>query len=77
MTTVRRCQCRRGRRAWDVPANAPEISPLDNIFLMARGQVAADVLVARPFKLRFSAGFNYPGCSCSAIEAVYLFGTGR
>ena len=66
-----------GQTGLDVPANAPEISPLNNIFLMARGQVAADVLVARPFKLRFSAGFNYPGTQLFGIEAVYLFGTGR
>jgi len=66
-----------GQTGMDVPASAPEISPLNTIFLMARGQVAADVLVARPFKLRFSAGFNYPGMQLFGIEAVYLFGTGR
>jgi hypothetical protein len=66
-----------GQTGVDVPARAPEISPLNTSFLMARGQVAADVLVARPFKLRFSAGFNYPGMQLFGIEAVYLFGTGR
>jgi hypothetical protein len=66
-----------GQTGLDLPATAPEISPLNTNFLLARAQVAADVLVARPFKLRFSAGFNYPGMQLFGIEAIYLFGTGR
>jgi hypothetical protein len=66
-----------GQTGRDVPASAPDISPLNTIFLLARAQVAADVLVARSFKLRFSAGFNYPGMQLFGIEGVYLFGTGR
>jgi hypothetical protein len=66
-----------GQSGVDVPANAPEISPLNTNFLSARAQIAADVLVARPFKLRVSAGFNYPGMQLFGIEAIYLFGTGQ
>jgi hypothetical protein len=40
-------------------------------------QIAADVLLAAPFKLRFSAGYNHPGAQLFGIEMVYLFGTGR
>jgi hypothetical protein len=60
-----------------VPADATTISPLESILILARGQIAADVLLAAPFKLRFSGGFNYPGAQLFGIEAVYLFGTGR
>ena len=49
----------------------------ESILILARGQIAADVLMARSFKLRFSGGFNYPGAQVFGIEAVYLFGTGR
>ena len=48
-----------------------------NVLLLIRAHIAADVLVAPPFKLRFSGGFNYPGAERLSIEAVYLFGAGR
>ena len=66
-----------GQTAAELLVSATEISPLESILILARGQIAADVLLARPFKLRFSAGFNYPGAQVFGIEAVYLFGTGR
>ena len=44
---------------------------------LARAQIAADVLLAAPFKLRFSGGFNYPGAQLYGVEMVYMFGTGR
>jgi len=66
-----------GQTGVDVVARAPDISPLNTNFLLGRAQIAADVLVARSFKLRVSAGFNYPGMQLFGIEAVYLFGTGR
>jgi hypothetical protein len=58
-------------------ANATSISPTGSFMFLARAQIAADVLVAAPFKLRFSGGFAYPGAQLFGIEAVYLFGTGR
>ena len=66
-----------GQTAAELFVSATEISPLGSLLILARGQIAADVLMARPFKLRFSAGFNYPGAQVFGIEAVYLFGTGR
>jgi len=48
-----------------------------DVLFLIRGQFAADVLLAAPFKLRFSGGFNYPGAQLFGIEAVYLFGAGR
>jgi hypothetical protein len=59
-----------------VTVGATEISPLGSFLVLARGQIAADVLVARPLKLRFAAGFNYPGAQLFGVEVVYLFGTG-
>jgi hypothetical protein len=58
-------------------ANVTTISPLGSFLFLARAQIAADVLLAAPFKLRFSGGFNYPGAQLFGIEMVYLFGTGR
>jgi hypothetical protein len=66
-----------GQTAAELLVSATEISPLESILILARGQIAADVLMARSFKLRFSGGFNYPGAQVFGIEAVYLFGTGR
>jgi hypothetical protein len=56
---------------------ATEIPPLDSYLILTRVQIAADVLLAAPFKLRFSAGYNHPGAQLFGIEMVYLFGTGR
>jgi hypothetical protein len=66
-----------GQTAAELDVSATEISPLGSVLILARGQIAADVLMARPFKLRFSGGFNYPGAQLFGIEAIYLFGTGR
>src|SRR5690349_4239561 len=57
-------------------ANAREVSPTDYVWLLARGQLSADFLVARPLKVRVAAGFNYPGLQAIGIDAVYLFRTG-
>jgi hypothetical protein len=48
----------------------------DYVWLLLRGQLAADFLVARPLKIRVAAGFNYPGMQAIGIDAVYLFRTG-
>jgi hypothetical protein len=66
-----------GQTGADAPAFAPEISPLNTFYFLARAQFAADVLLAAPFKLRFTAGFNYPGAQLFGIEGIYLFGTGQ
>jgi hypothetical protein len=66
-----------GQTGATATTGATEISPLGSFLLLARAQIAADVLVAAPFKIRFSAGFNYPGAQLFGIEAVYMFGTGR
>jgi hypothetical protein len=66
-----------GQTGATVTTGATEISPLGSFLILARAQIAADVLIAAPFKLRFSAGFNYPGAQLFGIEAVYMFGTGR
>ena len=52
------------------------IAPTDYVWLLVRGQLAADFLIARPLKLRVAAGFNYPGMQAIGIDAVYLFRTG-
>ena len=61
----------------EIFVSAIEISPLGETLILARGQLAADILLAAPFKLRFSGGFNYPGAQLFGVEMVYLFGTGR
>jgi hypothetical protein len=66
-----------GQSAAELLVSATEISPLGSILILARGQIAADVLMARSFKLRFAGGFNYPGAQLFDIEAIYLFGAGR
>lgn len=67
-----------GQTSVVVPANfASELSPLDNFFVLARGQLAADVLVVPSMKVRFSGGFNYPGAQLFNVELVYIFGGGR
>jgi hypothetical protein len=66
-----------GHTGVDAPATFMEVSSLQSAFFMARAQAAADVLVTPAFKLRFTAGFNYPGAQLFGIEAVYLFRTGR
>jgi hypothetical protein len=66
-----------GETSTTVLINASSISPTGSFMILARAQIAADVLVAAPFKLRFSGGFAYPGAQLFGIEAVYLFGTGR
>ena len=66
-----------GQTGATVTANARTISPLGSFMFLARAQIAADVLLAAPFKLRFSGGFNYPGAQLFGVEMVYLFGTGR
>ncbi len=66
-----------GQTGVDVPAGFVEVSSLQSGFLLARAQAAADVLVAPSFKLRFTAGFNYPGAQLFGIEGIYLFGTGQ
>ena len=63
-----------GQTGVTVTARAREISPLDDFVLLARAQIAADVLLAAPFKLRFSAGYNHPGAQLFGVEMVYLFG---
>jgi hypothetical protein len=66
-----------GETGVDTTADIRTISPLGSMLILARGQLALDVLLAAPFKVRFSGGFNYPGAQVFGIEAVYLFGTGR
>jgi len=66
-----------GQTGTTVAANATSISPTGIFMFLARAQIAADLLVARPLKLRVSAGFVYPGAQLFGIEMVYLFGTGR
>ena len=66
-----------GQTGATVTANARTISPLGSFMFLARAQIAADVLLAAPFKLRFSGGFNYPGAQLYGVEMVYMFGTGR
>jgi hypothetical protein len=66
-----------GQTSAIVQADATTFEPGGSLLILARGQIAVDVLLARPFKLRFSGGFNYPGAQLFGIEAIYLFGTGR
>jgi hypothetical protein len=66
-----------GQTAAVTTVDASDISPYGRLFVLMRGEIAADVLVARPLKLRFSGGFNSPGAHLFNVEVVYLFGTGR
>jgi hypothetical protein len=66
-----------GQTGATITTGATDISPLGSFLLLWRAQIAADVLIAAPFKVRFSAGFTYPGAQLFNIEAVYMFGTGR
>ena len=66
-----------GQTGVTVTTGASTISPLGRFMFLARAQIAADVLLAAPFKLRFSGGFNYPGAQLYGVEMVYMFGTGR
>jgi hypothetical protein len=67
-----------GQTSVEVPANfANTLSPLDKFFVLARGQLAADVLLVPSMKIRFSGGFNYPGAQVFNVEMVYMFGGGR
>jgi hypothetical protein len=54
-----------------------EISPTDHYWMLLRGQLAADFLVASSLKLRVAGGFNYPGMQAIGIDGIYLFRTGR
>ena len=66
-----------GQTGTTVTTIATTISPLGRFMFLARAQIAADVLLGAPFKLRFSGGFNYPGAQLYGVEMVYMFGTGR
>jgi hypothetical protein len=66
-----------GQTAVEVTENFRDVWFTDELIFLIRAQIAADVLIAPPFKLRFSGGFNYPGAQRIGIEAVYLFGGGR
>ena len=66
-----------GQTGVDASARFVEVSSLQSGFLLARAQGAVDVLVAPSFKLRFTAGVNYPGAQLVGIEGIYLFGTGQ
>src|SRR5688572_17601486 len=54
-----------------------DISPTENYWMLLRGQLAADFLVASSLKLRVAGGFNYPGMQAIGIDGIYLFRTGR
>ena len=54
-----------------------DISPTDHYWMLLRGQLAADFLVASSLKLRVAGGFNYPGMQAIGIDGIYLFRTGR
>ena len=54
-----------------------DLSPTGNFWMLLRGQLAADFLVAPPLKIRVAGGVNYPGVQAIGIDAVYLFRTGR
>ncbi len=54
-----------------------DVSPTDHYWMLLRGQLAADFLVASPLKIRVAGGFNYPGMQAIGIDGIYLFRTGR
>ena len=53
------------------------VSPTDKFWMLLRGQLAADFLLAPPLKLRLATGFNFPGIQALGVDVVYLFRTGR
>jgi hypothetical protein len=45
-----------------------------NFWLFMRTQVAVDVMIAQPLKVRFAGGFNYPSAQYFGVDVVYLIG---
>jgi hypothetical protein len=39
-----------------------------------KAQLAVDVQVAGPLKLRLAGGFNFPSAQYVGVDVVYLFG---
>jgi hypothetical protein len=48
---------------------------MDQVWLFMKTQLAVDVQVAGPLKLRVAGGFNFPSAQYVGVDVIYLFGT--
>ncbi len=62
-----------GARSAVTTVDMLSISPTDTLWLLFEAQVAVDVVVAPPLKVRFAAGINYPGTQRFGVDLVYFF----
>jgi hypothetical protein len=51
------------------------LSMMDQVWLFMKTQLAVDVQVAGPLKLRVAGGFNFPSAQYVGVDVIYLFGT--
>jgi hypothetical protein len=50
-----------------------EIWPWERIWLIIKTQLAVDIQVTGPFKIRAAGGLNFPSAQYIGVEVVYLF----
>jgi hypothetical protein len=62
-----------GSRVGTTTTSFREIWPFEQLWLLIKTQLAVDVQVAGPLKLRFAGGLNFPSAQYIGVEAVYLF----
>jgi hypothetical protein len=66
-----------GTRYGQVDQRFQDILPMSSVWLFMRTQIAADVQIAQPLKVRFAGGFNFPSAQYFGVDLVYLFMTGQ
>ncbi len=59
-------------RSASTTAPFTEISLTDQIWLFMRTQLAVDVMIARPLKVRFAGGLNFPSAQYFGVDLIYL-----
>lgn len=64
-----------GARSATTLAPFSDVSIMDPMWLFWRMQLAVDVMVAEPLKVRFAGGFNFPSAQYFGVDLVYLFNT--
>jgi hypothetical protein len=53
------------------------LSMMDQVWLFMKTQLAVDIQVAAPLKVRLAGGFNFPSAQYVGVDVVYLFGVVR
>ncbi len=61
-----------GARSASTTTAFNEISPTDQIWLFMRTQIAVDVMITGPLKVRFAGGLNFPSAQYFGVDLVYL-----